>query len=82
MSNPNRVLIWMSLFLLAVAVVCVLLSQPLRDAFMANPVFNGMVLGVLAIGVFINYRQVMILGPEVAWIEAFRHSDTDPPRRT
>ena len=77
MSNPNRVLIWMSLFLLAVAVVCVLLSQPLRDAFMANPVFNGMVLGVLAIGVFINYRQVMILGPEVAWIEAFRHSDTE-----
>jgi hypothetical protein len=71
------VLIWMSLFLLAVAVVCVLLSQPLRDAFMANPVFNGMVLGVLAIGVFINYRQVMILGPEVAWIEAFRHSDTE-----
>jgi len=76
-SNPNRVLIWMSLFLVAVGGVCVLLSEPLREAFMANPVFNGMVLGVLGIGILINYRQVIILGPEVAWVEAFRRADSD-----
>lgn len=77
MRNPNRVLIWMSLFLLAVGGVCVLLSAPLREAFMANPVFNGMVLAVLAIGIFINYRQVIILSPEVSWVEAFRQADSD-----
>jgi len=76
-SNPNRVLIWMSLFLVAVGGVCVLLSEPLREAFMANPVFNGMVLGVLGIGILINYRQVIILGPEVAWVEAFRRANSD-----
>ena len=77
MSNPNRALIWMSLFLVAVGGVCVLLSEPLREAFMANPVFNGMVLGVLGIGILINYRQVIILGPEVAWVEAFRRANSD-----
>jgi len=76
-SNPNRALIWMSLFLVAVGGVCVLLSEPLREAFMANPVFNGMVLGVLGIGILINYRQVIILGPEVAWVEAFRRANSD-----
>lgn len=81
MRNPNRVLIWMSLFLLAVAGVAVLLASELRTAFVANPVFNGMILGVLALGVIINFRQVLVLGPEVRWIETFRHADEDeaPP---
>jgi hypothetical protein len=64
----------MSLFLLGVALVCVLLATPLRNAFFANPVFNGMILAVLAIGVIINYRHVLVLGPEVSWIESVRHS--------
>ncbi len=77
--NPNRVLIWMSVFLLGVAVACALLAGPLRSAFMANAVFNGLILGVLAIGILINFRQVLILGPEVSWIEAFRRADRENP---
>ena len=53
MRNPNRVMIWMSLFLLGVAAACALLAAPLREAFMANAVFNGLILGVLAIGILI-----------------------------
>lgn len=79
MRNPNRVLIWMSLFLLAVAVACFLLAEPLRSAFMANAVFNGMILAVLSVGILVNLRQVLILGPEVNWIEAFRRSDQNEP---
>ncbi|WP_435105390.1 flagellar motor protein MotA [Arhodomonas sp. AD133] len=77
MRNPNRVLIWMSLFLLAVAVACALLAEPLRSAFMANAVFNSLILAVLAVGILINYRQVLVLGPEVSWIEAFRRAGED-----
>lgn len=83
MRDPARVLIWMSIFLLAVLGVAVLLQEALARAFMANPVFNGMILGVLAVGVLINYRQVMILRPERAWVEQFRHSgEQAPPPRT
>jgi hypothetical protein len=82
--NPNRVLIWMSLFLLAVAIACFLLADALRSAFMANPVFNGMILAVFGVGILVNLRQVLVLGPEVNWIERFRKSDQNeapqPPR--
>lgn len=75
MRNPNRVLVWIFLFLGAVAAVCGLLFEPLREAFMANPVFNGLILGVLFVGLVINCRQVLILNPEVRWIERFRRSE-------
>jgi hypothetical protein len=71
MSNPNRVLIWMSLFLFAVLTVAAILFEPLQRAFMANQVFNGMILLVLAVGVVVNFRQVMVLNVDVAWIDTF-----------
>jgi flagellar biosynthesis chaperone FliJ len=75
MRNTRNALIWMSLFLLAVALVVGLLIMPLTRAFMANPVFNGMILMVLLAGLVINYRQVIILAPEARWIERFRRAD-------
>jgi len=73
--NPNRVLIWIMAFLAAVALVAGLLHQPLSEAFLANPVFNGMILGVLFIGLVINCRQILVLRPEVEWVEQFRRSE-------
>ncbi|WP_370517588.1 flagellar motor protein MotA [Spiribacter sp. 2438] len=75
MRNPNRVLIWIMAFLAAVALVAGLLHQPLSEAFLANPVFNGMILGVLFIGLVINCRQIVVLRPEVEWVEQFRRSE-------
>lgn len=74
MRNPNRVLIWISVFLAAVAALAGLLFVPLSEAFLANPIFNGMILLVLFIGLVINARQVLILKPEVEWVEGFRAS--------
>ena len=59
----------------AVAAVAGLLLEPLSTAFLANPVFNGMILGVLFIGLVINCRQVLVLKPEVDWVERFRRSE-------
>ena len=82
MRNPSRVLVWMSLFLLAVAIIGAILAAPLHRAFMGNPVFNGIILAVFIIGILINYRQVLVLAPEVRWIEAFRRAkgEVPPPR--
>ncbi|MEX0431380.1 flagellar motor protein MotA [Spiribacter sp. 1M189] len=52
-----------------------MLLQPLSDAFLANPIFNGMILAVLFIGLVINCRQVVVLKPEVDWVERFRHAE-------
>ena len=49
-----------------------LLSGPLLEAFRANPPLNGLILGVLLIGIIYCFRQVIQLAPEVRWIETFR----------
>ncbi|SDH51151.1 flagellar motor protein MotA [Roseospirillum parvum] len=72
MSRPTRFLLRMSIFLAAVVVVAALLFPPLWQAFAANPALNGLILTVFLIGVGLNIRQVMMLGPEVRWIESFR----------
>lgn len=76
MRMPRQALLWMSLFLAAVAALALLLGAPLARAFMANPAFNGMILFVLLVGLVVNYRQVLILRPEIAWIEHFRRTET------
>jgi hypothetical protein len=75
MSRPRRYLIRMILFLATVLGVSSMLFQPLRDAFLSNGPLNGLILGVLILGIIYNFRQVFMLGPEVAWIEEFRQPD-------
>ncbi len=71
MNDTKPALIWMSLFLLAVMVLGIILFQPLQSAFFANRVFNGMILGVLLIGIIINFRQVFALSPDIVWIRSY-----------
>ncbi|HSE76657.1 MAG TPA: flagellar motor protein MotA [Alphaproteobacteria bacterium] len=85
MTRPYRFLFRMVLFLLAVIAVCVALRGGLTDAFLANPPLNGMIIGVLLLGIGYNFRQVLVLNPEVTWIEHFRRdqpklSRYKPPR--
>ncbi len=62
----------MTLFLLLAFAAAVALYSPLLGAFMANPLFNGLILGVLVFGIVDVYRQVAMIYPEVAWLEAYR----------
>lgn len=85
MTRPRRFLLRMAIFLAAVAAVVALLSPGLTGAFMANPALNGLILGVLLVGIVMNVRQVMLLRHEVQWIEAARNgqpalSQDRPPR--
>jgi len=72
MSNPKHTLFWMTVYLLIVATVCALIYEPLKSAFMANWVFNALILAVLLIGIGLTYRKVLILRPELQWIALFR----------
>ena len=72
MTRPHTYLVRMSLFLGVVGVVCATLFLPMRSFFLANTALNGLIVGVLFLGIIYNFRQVLRLYPEVSWIEDFR----------
>lgn len=85
--GPGGYIFNMLMFLFAVAAVLYYLSplspQPstlLIDAFNANRALNGLIVGVLFIGVIYNLRQAGVISPAVRWVEAFR--DTIDPGRS
>ncbi|MBT3239122.1 MAG: flagellar motor protein MotA [Rhodospirillaceae bacterium] len=86
MTNPRRFLLRMVFFLIAVGGVVAALLEPLQEAFFANAPLNGLILGVLVLGILYNFRQVLTLYPEVAWIVNFRQmgqqASSQTPRNT
>ncbi|OHC76550.1 MAG: flagellar motor protein MotA [Rhodospirillales bacterium RIFCSPLOWO2_12_FULL_58_28] len=76
MALPRRFLVRMIIFFMIVVTVCGVLYMPLKGAFMSNAPLNGLILGVLLLGVFYNFRQVTMLYPEAAWINNFRNPQT------
>ncbi|MBO1074733.1 DNA repair protein RecN [Roseomonas marmotae] len=81
MTRPNRYLLRMLVFLVAVAVLAAVLSGELLQIFAANPVLNSVILAVLLLGIAWNIRQVVSLNPEVAWLEGFREPRPGAPAR-
>ncbi|MBO6787466.1 MAG: flagellar motor protein MotA [Rhodospirillales bacterium] len=72
MTRPTTFLIRMIVFLGAVAGACFFVFDPLREAFLANAALNGLIVGVLVLGIIYNFRQVGLLYPEVSWLERFQ----------
>ncbi len=82
MTKPSNVFIWMFGFLVAVALLAVLMAGKLVQNFQANPFFNGVILAVLVAGIVVNIRQVFLLSRDVEWIELFKRSPPDRPLPT
>jgi hypothetical protein len=84
MNQSRRFLVRMVLFLVLVACLAALLGRSLLNAFMGNPLVNGVILGILIAGIIYIFRQVLLLDPEVEWIEKFRDDqpDGDPTKAT
>ena len=52
-------------------VACIgVLYGPLVDIFSTNPALNGMIIGILAIGILLSVSQVISLTPELTWLSA------------
>lgn len=85
MSRPGTFIIRMVIFLVFAVGVCAALFVTLADAFMANPVLNGVILGVLILGIVYVFRKVLTLNAEIDWLETYRQgqpglSTQRPPR--
>src|SRR3546814_6610766 len=61
-SPPARSLVWIGGFLVAVALLVILVAPRLIEMFRVNPFFNGVILAVLAAGILVNVRQVLAIG--------------------
>ena len=83
MVRPTPYLTRMATFVVIVALTVAALFAPVSEAFMANPALNGLIIGVLVIGIGHNFRQVLRLQHEIGWVESVRDPgpDTPPPRR-
>jgi hypothetical protein len=85
MTNPqrflNRVLVFLGLALLLTG----LLYQVIWRAFLHNPALNGLIMSALLFGIGYNIRRIVRLKPEIRWIDLFRTNQPDvslqdPPR--
>jgi hypothetical protein len=74
-SSPRIYLVRMLTFLILGALLVIILHRQIWVAFLANPGLNGLIIGVLVIGILLSFRQVLRLFPEVAWVNGFRLAD-------
>ncbi|NOT71255.1 MAG: flagellar motor protein MotA [Hyphomicrobium sp.] len=75
LTPPGVFLLRMLIFLTLVAFIAAILFEQLRTSLLTNPGLNGLIIGVLMLGIVYAFRQVFRLYPEVRWVNAFRISD-------
>lgn len=72
LSSPQVFLLSMLIFLAIVAFIAAILYRQISTAFHTNPGLNGLILGVLAVGILLAFTQVARLFREVRWVNSFR----------
>ena len=75
LTPPRIYLVRMAVFLVLAGFVVFILYRTLFAAFMANPGLNGLIVGVLFIGVVLAIRQVWRLFREVRWVNELGRAD-------
>ena len=75
LASPRIFLVRMLVFLILCALIGFVLQRQILNAFMANPWLNGLIVGVLLIGILLSFHRVIRLFPEVAWVNGFRRAD-------
>jgi len=72
LSSPMPVLWTMVIFLIIIGFIAAILYRQAHAAFITNPGLNGLILGVLLIGIILVFNHVLGLRPEVRWFNSFR----------
>jgi biopolymer transport protein ExbB/TolQ len=77
LSSPRVFLMTQVIFLILAGFVALILSRQAYAAFITNPGLNGLIFGVLLIGVGLALMQVLRLFREVRWVNSFRTGVAD-----
>lgn len=75
LSRPTIYLALMAVFVALAGFLVLILYRPIATAFAANPGLNGLIIGVLILGIILSVFQVMRLMPEIKWVNGFRLVD-------
>ncbi len=77
LSSPMPFFTTMVIFLIIVGFIAAILYRQAHAAFITNPGLNGLILGVMAVGIILVFNQVLALRPEVRWFNSFRAAGND-----
>ncbi len=72
LSSPQVFLLSMLIFLAITGFLAAILYRQISSAFQTNPGLNGLILGVLGVGILLAFTQVIRLFREVSWVNSFR----------
>jgi hypothetical protein len=82
LASPFVYLVKIVIFLILVALLAVILFPTIVIFFWANPFINSLIFLTLFIGIFLSFRQIMRLFPEVKWVNSIQEGtmqDARPP---
>lgn len=80
LSSPQLFLLSMVVFLAIVGFIAIILSRQIASAFSTNPGLNGLIVGVLLVGILLAFGQIIRLFREIRWVNNFRAgSDAGEP---
>jgi hypothetical protein len=74
-SSPRIFLVRILVFLVLGVLLVVILNRQIWVALNANLFLNGLIIGILLIGIVLAFLQVIRLFPEIAWVNSFRLAD-------
>jgi hypothetical protein len=72
LPSPRIFLVRMLVFVILCALIAFVLQRQIIMAFFANPWLNGLIIGVLCIGIILSFHQVIRLFSEVSWVNRYR----------
>jgi hypothetical protein len=72
LSSPQVFLLSMLIFLAIAGFIAAILYRQISSAFSTNPGLNGLILGVLVVGILLAFAQVVRLFREIRWVNSFR----------
>ena len=72
LASPQVYLWRMMIFLIIAGFLALILYRQAYVAFISNPGLNGVIIAVLIVGIFMIFRQVLRLFPEIKWVNTFR----------
>ncbi len=75
LSSPQIFLVRIVVFLILVGFIALILYRKIAQAFMANPGLNGLIFGVLFVGIIFGIRNVARLFREARWVNALPRGD-------
>ena len=82
LASPTVYLVKIVIFLVLVGLVAAILFTNIVTFFWANPFINSMIFLALFVGIFLSFRQIFRLFPEVKWVNSLQDGTaptTRPP---